>query len=174
MQDCPELQRVTTEYIAVEDRVRISGAMSDDQAVVLWLTQRMLNRIVPRLTQWLEQKGVAGATAGIVDNEMLQGFAQEAARAIAPALPAVQADSTSATSLVDSVDIATADAGVALIFKTGDAKSARLTLVTHALRQWLGIMHDQYVKAQWPTTVWPAWIQEASQAAAKAAPAVMH
>ena len=168
MQDCPELQRVTTEYVVVQDRIRISGAADGGETVVLWLTLRMLNRLVPRLTKWLEQQGVAGATAGVVDNEMLQGFAQEAARSTMPPLPAVQPDSASTASLVDSVDIATGDDAVALIFKTGDAKSARLTLASHALRQWLGIVHDQYVKGEWPTTIWPVWMEEARQATALA------
>ena len=57
----PELQRITTEFIDSEDRIRLCGECSPQQTVVLWLTQRMLNRLVPHLLNWLEQQtGVSG------------------------------------------------------------------------------------------------------------------
>ena len=34
-----------------------------------------------------------------------------------------------------------------------------------ALRQWLGIIYAQYRKAEWPTSVWPQWMEEASRPA---------
>ena len=48
------LQRVTTAYVADEDRLRLTGELSDGDAVVLWLTQRLLNRGA-RLTELLKQ-----------------------------------------------------------------------------------------------------------------------
>ena len=44
------LQRITTEYDEREDRIRVSGQLAQGEAVVLWLTQRLLNRLVPHLT----------------------------------------------------------------------------------------------------------------------------
>ena len=44
-----ELQRCTTEYIATEDRLRLSGEIGTQSTVVLWLTQRLLNRLMPPL-----------------------------------------------------------------------------------------------------------------------------
>ena len=44
------LRRMTTEYRAQEDRLCLTGERTGGDAVVLWLTQRLLNRLVPHLT----------------------------------------------------------------------------------------------------------------------------
>ena len=36
------LDRITTEYIDAEDRLRLSGQSADGSAVVIWLTQRLI------------------------------------------------------------------------------------------------------------------------------------
>ena len=47
------LERITTEYIDKDDRIRLTGEPAQGDAVVLWFTQRLLNRLVPHLTAWL-------------------------------------------------------------------------------------------------------------------------
>ena len=170
MQDCPELQRVTTEYVAAEDRLRVSGAAADDQTVVLWLTQRLLNLLVPQLTGWLERQGAAD----LIDSELAQSFAQEAAEASLAAEPAVRPASDEDGWLVDSVDMHTGTDGVVLAFKAGDNAIASLTLLTEALRQWLGILRGQYVQGGWPTSVWPSWMGETHAQPVKPAGAALH
>lgn len=39
------LQRITTEYIEAEDRIRLAGE-AGEKTMVLWLTQRFLNRLI--------------------------------------------------------------------------------------------------------------------------------
>ena len=39
------LHRLTTDYVEEEDRIRVSGASANGDTVVLWLTQRLLNRL---------------------------------------------------------------------------------------------------------------------------------
>ncbi|NCD15071.1 MAG: hypothetical protein EOL92_07550, partial [Bacteroidia bacterium] len=73
------LQRITTEFIASEDRIRLTGEVSEEEtraSVVLWLTQRLLNRLVPRLCAWL-----AGGEDDSLTAELEQEFAQQKARA---------------------------------------------------------------------------------------------
>jgi hypothetical protein len=170
MPDHPELQRVTTEYVAAEDRVRLSGETGDDQTLVVWLTQRMLNLIVSHMIRWLEDKGVADG----VDNELLQNFAQQAAEAALEHQQPVRAEATAAAWRVDEVDITTGSGGVVLTFKSGDAQSARITMGADALRQWLGIVHGQYVNGAWSTHVWPAWMQDARAPSAKPDAVALH
>lgn len=64
-----ELQRFTTEYVEIEDRIRLAGETAPGHTVVLWLTQRLLARLLPHLLQWLEQQ--TGAT---IRGDILQGF----------------------------------------------------------------------------------------------------
>lgn len=155
MHDSPELQRVTTEYVVAEDRLRVSGATAGGRTVVLWLTQRLLNLLVPQLTGWLERQG-----ADVMDSGLAQGFAQEAAEASLTPEPAVSAASPDGAWLIDTVDIHTGTDGVVLAFKAGDDVIARLTLLTQPLRQWLAIVRGQYVAGGWPTGAWPSWMSE--------------
>lgn len=155
MQDCPELQRITTEYVTIEDRLRLSGATADDQTLVLWVTQRLMNLLAPQLTGWLERHGGTGG-------EALQEFAQQAAQASLTAEPVVKASASEATSPAVSVDIVTRADGVTLVFKAqDDTPLASLTFLVEPLRQWLGIVRNQYLAGGWPTSAWPAWMSEA-------------
>lgn len=160
MSDYPQLHRVTTEYVPVEDRIRLSGETADDRTFVLWLTQRLLNLLVPQLTRWLEHYDAAASGA-----DLFQEFAQHAAASSLTAEPAVQAASPASAWCVVTVDIATGSDGATLIFKSdGEAEIVALPLTSLALRQWLAIVRGQYLAAAWPTTVWPAWMNEASPA----------
>lgn len=170
MQDTPELQRVTTEYVVTEDRIRLSGATADERTVVLWLTQRLLNLLAPQLTGWLERQDASER----MDSELVQGFAQEAAEASLNAQPAVQAASPAGAWLVESVDIHIGPDGVVLTFKAEHGAVANLMLLTQALRQWLGIVRGQYGVGGWPLNVWPTWMGEIQASKAKPATTALH
>lgn len=174
-----ELQRFTTEYIATEDRLRLSGEIGAQSTVVLWLTQRLFNRLIAPLCGWLEQQleaaGSMRSHAVGLQSHAMQSFAQQAAAAaLAPQVP-VQAAMGQSSWLVESLDLARGDNGVVLTFKpqAQSAECIQLTLQTQSLRQWLNIVHDQYRKAEWPIDPWPGWLAGAS-ALPGAVCAVMH
>ena len=170
-----ELQRITTAYVDAEDRVRLSGELAHRQTVVLWLTQRLLNRLVPHLTHWLEQQAMSTSPVAPTTQAMMQMFAQQAARAQqTPEAPVRPAPGHFAWR-VASIELACNDEAVGLVFKGDAAQSARLTLFPPALRQWLAILYDQYRHGDWPTTVWPTWLEEAqSPRLTHQAPPVLH
>ena len=145
------LHRITTRYEAHEDRVRLSGEKEDGRTVRLWLTQRLCLRLLPPLLHWLEtQAGDLPAA------EAWQGLSQQAARAaLSPGEP-VQDDAADHW-LVDAVDVTTQAAGVKLRLRCGEQVCGELTLAATPLRQWLGILHDQWRRAEWPASAWPAW-----------------
>lgn len=102
------LQRITTEYDEHEDRLRLSGELSDGSSVLLWLTQRLLYRILPHLTQWLGQHdaGAAGNAVGLwQDSDWIQGFAQQAAQAQLAPSPPVRTSASTASWRVDRAHI---------------------------------------------------------------------
>lgn len=164
------LQRITTEYVELEDRIRLSGELTSGDTVVLWLTQRLVNRLVPHLTAWLDRQ-VAPATSipsvQAAHHDIVQGFAQQAARAQLAPEPPVRASSPQPGWRVDSVDIAQHEGAVVLTFKGEAQASATLTLAAQPLRQWLGIVYAQCLRGEWPTAVWPGWM--AASASAQAA-----
>lgn len=168
MQDWPELQRITTEYVAVEDRLRLSGETADGRTMVLWLTQRLMNLLAPQLTGWLERQEAAGGGA-------LQEFAQQVAEASLVVQPPVRATSPETDWCVVTVDIAQGPDGVTLVLRShDDARQVRLPMPTEALRQWLAIVRNQYVLGAWPTTAWPAWMSETHALSIAPAPPALH
>jgi hypothetical protein len=169
----PELTRLTTEFVPIEDRIRITGESGpDNTTITLWLTQRLANQLVPHLCAWLENK-----TGSDMRGEIMQNFAQQAALAAMEPQPPVQASEEGISGLVRSMNIQTGDEGVRLIFGQTDERreeDATLTLQTQALRQWLGIVHSQYLKGGWPLTVWPDWIRDAKATEAVRAASALH
>ncbi|HEU4852809.1 MAG TPA: hypothetical protein VFT37_11720 [Telluria sp.] len=156
------LQRVTTEYVDAEDRMRLTAADAEGVAVQLWVTQRMLNRLLPHLFAWLERQAGEGEHA-----VMMQEFAQQAARdALEPSAP-VAAATGGACRLCHEVDFVPRDLAVGLTFKVlGDDGESRAVgtcmFASRPLRQWLSILGDQFAKAEWPRTAWPDWFTPAA------------
>ncbi|MEX1198730.1 MAG: hypothetical protein WEB57_12835 [Pseudohongiellaceae bacterium] len=184
------LQRLTTEYIPVEDRIRLSGEADSGETVRLWLTQRLLLRLLPLLFRWLDKHpGTAGeATSGLNDTtesssndparkEALQHFAQQGAQDSLESSPPVRAEQATLEWLIHEVDIASGNNGVRLVFRPPEETSGEtitLVLETRALRQWLVILYRHFSTAGWPLNVWPRWLQAAAQEQSKQSGAVLH
>jgi hypothetical protein len=171
------LTRLTTEYVPAEDRMRLAGETAPDQAVVIWITRRLLDRVLPHLFGWLERKGPAVPQASIATGlgELVQGMAQQSARAALPVQPPVNAARASRSWLVSSIDVTTEESLVRLTFAAPPGEEAvSIDLAINPLRQWLNIVHDRYRQAEWPMQGWPAWMTETAAQPAGAAPAVLH
>ena len=161
------LQRITTEYVDTEDRIRLSGEAEKNASIVLWLTQRLLSQVISHLLELIEKQSLNLANTD--SSSLMQEFAQQLAQAeLAPELP-VQTTEAAQSWLVLEVDITLSPEGtLALVFKreTGSAATqegagrAILTVEAKQLRQWLGIVHSQWQKAGWPLTIWPTWMDE--------------
>lgn len=161
------LQRLTTEYVNFEDRIRLSGEAENAELVVIWLSQRLLRSLLPVLLQWLERQ-----TGEIPRAEALQSFAQQVALAkLTPQKP-IRPDADSTAWLAIAVDIAQSEQAVNLTFRGNDQQSASFVLTVQSLRQWLGIVHETYIKAEWAVDVWPAWMRESRLDSAPQAVAV--
>lgn len=165
------LRRITTRYIPAEDRIRLSGQTLGGDAVTLWLTQRLLMRLLPNLLQWVGGKEGDGPQA-----EAVQSFKQAAARAsLEPQAPVpVRAGNDQAAWLVMAVDLQVGPKGVRLTFRGQGQRLAMMTLAAQALRQWLNILHDAWRTAGWPLVVWPEWMLEAAPLAGRRRSTVVH
>mgnify|MGYP001203905552 CR=1 FL=1 len=159
----PELQRITSEYVEAEDRMRLTGDTEQGEAQLLWISQRLMIRLVTHLLKWLENQGVANLASAPENEqakEMVQGFAQQTAEATLTPEPPVQSKADSKSWLVHEIDINTFPEAVQLLFKDSTRDQASLILQTEHLRQWLSIIHGQWVKAEWPMSIWPQWMHE--------------
>lgn len=153
------LQKITTVYVDKEDRIRLTGALQNGDTIVIWLTLRMLQLLVPSLANWLQRSDtVAGAAHGAEKD--VQSFRQQAAKAsIEKQLP-VAATGQSLTWVAVGVDYRSNNTQIHLVFKGQNNEAASLDLPLEACRQWLSILFDAYKLAAWPMTAWPDWISE--------------
>lgn len=165
------LQRVTTRFVPAEDRICLAGAGAGGDVRVLWLTRRLLDRLVPVLVRWLEERT---SVRDVWQAEVVQSFAQQAASAaLVPQAP-VSDEAASAIWLVVEVDIVRGEGQLDLRFKGAGGEQESLSLLPQALRQWLGILYAAYLRADWPRGVWPQWLREAGDQAATPAVSVVH
>ena len=160
------LQRITTEYIESEDRIRLTAITDAEETLILWTTQRLLIRLVAHFLGWLEKEApeVARSSAiGTGATSALQGMAQQSAVANLQNQSAVTANSESTTLLVKEIDIKMSEEAVLLVFKYDDGQKAELSFTVQQLRQWLGMIHQLWRQAEWPVSVWPDWMDDKQQ-----------
>lgn len=171
----PALRKFTTTYVESEDRLRLlcesAAADAGVAGIVLWLTQRMTNRLVQVLTQWLDEDAQGGSA---FDPALHNAWAQEAAARQLEPTPPVAVAPDGLPCLVASVDLTREDDAYIVVFRP-DAEHDDppfMRLSNTELRQWLGIVHGLYRAAGWPLAVWPDWFED--RAAAAPASAVLH
>ena len=160
------LQRITSEYIESEDRIRLIAISDAEETIILWITQRLLIRLIAHFLGWLEKEApeVSRSSAiGTGAKSALQGMAQQSAVANLQNQSAVTATSESALLLVKEIDIKTSEEAVLLVFKCDDDQTAELSFTVQQLRQWLGMIHRLWQQAEWPVSIWPDWMDAAQQ-----------
>jgi len=161
------LQRITSEYIESEDRIRLTATTGARETLILWITQRLLIRLIGHFLKWLDKEAPEVARSSAVGSEAksaLQGMAQQSAAAKLQEQSAVTATSDSATLLVKEIDIKMSEEVVLLVFKCHDGQRPELTFTIQQLRQWLGMIHRLWRQAEWPLSIWPEWMDDNQQA----------
>ncbi len=157
------LQRLTTRYVDTEDRIQITGTVETGASVLIWITQRLMQRLVTTMLACL-----TGSQQNS-HSELVNEFAQQAARAALEPQAAVVANAESAAWMAIAITVNRHENGIELIFRAhGDAHLASLFFDELQLRQWLNIVHGQYVAAEWPLGAWPDWVQESGMPASAA------
>lgn len=165
----PTATRFTTRYDTGEDRIQLLLELPDNNVQVLWLTRRLLNRMLPHLLDRLQGTGPAAsatsapAQSSAPSSEAVQRFSQEAAVSAIVRQPAVapsgKTPAERVSYVVTSVDIRTGPKSLVLDFKGGEQVLHSLPFGEDALRQWLSIIYAQYRTGEWRETFWPGWIQ---------------
>ena len=161
------LKRIATDYIAIEDRIRIRGEVGESEMLAVWLTQRILRGLVPILVKRLE-----GLTRTSAQPEIVQSYMQQAAKAALQPQPAMKVEPDGETWLPSTVEISQSETAVRFTFRRTDGESAQLILNSDQVRQWLSVLHRTWGKTGWPADVWPAWIKQPEQPEQR--PATLH
>lgn len=155
MSEAP-LQRLSSEYVELEDRLRLRGEDAQGRVQAVWLSQRLARRLLPALCRWLEGE----APSDPAHAELLQGFAQEAARAAYQPQPPVAPREARPSWLAVEIDLRAGPGGLHLTLRGQQAdERACLDFGAESLRQWLDILHGLWRQAGWPEADWPAWLR---------------
>ena len=171
------LQRITSEYIESEDRIRLTTISDAEETLILWLTQRLLIRLIAHFLEWLEKEAPEVARSSVIGNETksaLQEMAQQSAAAKLQEQSAVTANSDSTASLVKEIDIKMSEEVVLLVFKYDDDRKAELNFTIQQLRQWLGMIHKLWRQAEWPVSIWPDLMDDKLQSDSVSADSSVH
>ncbi len=151
------VKRFTTAYDPAQDRVRIMLEQADASVHVLWLTRRLLVRLVPEIVKILTTLPKLRADASPGSN-VEQGRSQMGAIGqIAPQAPVGYQEAETET-LVSSMRARLTRQAVLIDFKDGEQTLQTLTFGETTLRQWLAVLHQNFHYAGWKDDIWPTWI----------------
>ena len=149
------IQKISQHYDPEQDRIGLTAQNAEGRIILLWLTQRLANRLAAALVGWLNEELKSMAPGQSVFS--LHAWEQSAARAqMKPGRPVVPA-LAQGEALLHAVDLARGPNGYTLTFKWGSAGAARLMLNSTELRQWLIILHRLFDAAEWSKHAWPEW-----------------
>ncbi|MFT7286678.1 MAG: hypothetical protein ACI87W_000787 [Halieaceae bacterium] len=153
------VSKVTTVYNHAQDRISMSGEISDGSTAILWITRRLVERLVPELLAWLK---TTDKEADLPRSDVINSFKQQSAAGKLPQSGPVVAEKPEAEWLVTAVDVQKRPEIMRLVFRAPDQHQEKiaLDLAPLALRQWLNILLAGYQRAEWPLDVWPEWMRE--------------
>lgn len=173
------LQRVTSEYVATEDRFRLSGITDKGGEVSYWVTRRLLLRLLDFLLDWLEthreelERQAAADMLGPVVTRAAKRSGQagaedspeeagsgEASEKEAEARKTPEEDKAASAELLFEADIRVAAARVTVVFKPRESEHSQLSLRLGEAWQWVAILHTLWKRAEWNLSTWPDWVEE--------------
>ena len=169
------LKRITTEYNEREDRIRLAGFTDNNQTVSLWLTMRLMSRLINHCIKLLEKntpETIEIPPANEQSRKSIQNFVQQSAEQQLVEETAVKVTKNSPKYLAAEIDVKSDHAGVTIIFKGEFSSNYSVYLNNQQLRQWLGMLHMIWQKAEWSTLIWPDWMSSSSLEATSSATSI--
>lgn len=163
-----ELDTITTLYSTDQDRISLNARVKEGGTARIWLTQRIVHRLIPALVNIVKPKHDDPVYA-----EVIASVAQQ--RAVdrhEPQAPVQVAAETEHEWLVNKIDLQLPKQATILIFSSADGRTARLVMNAELLRQWLAILRRVYVTSEWKGAEWPEWMDPPAPEVSK--PKVLH
>ena len=136
-------------YRPQDDRIQLLCYESSSPVFSVWMTQRLLLRLVPSLKMWQGKiaPGVVWSAAG-------------ASRSVPESRPLPPIESTVPSWVVRSVKAVAVGFDLRLEL-TGVARERLLLVLSHhQFIRWMAALHAAYLDAEWPPEVWDEPRQE--------------
>jgi len=158
-----DVQRFTTDYVLVEDRIRLAVERKDGSVQILWLTRPLLNKLAAKLVKTIDATQLPGAGLDdTIKSTTRQRFNQQAAQALLkpqkPVRTGTPTKQAGVPMLVTSIDLRNGTGAMNVNFKGGTHVLQSIPLNSEAIRQWLGVLHKCYCRAGWGVDFWPNWL----------------
>ena len=154
------IHTVTMGFDPAEDRIYMDSSDGKGSVQRLWLSRRLLDKLIPTLTDQLEKQSTRN-----IPTDLEQSFAQEKAEINKKKTTAIKALNDNPSWLVTSVNIRKTKHEFQLVFiddrkkkNKGKKQIANFNLATNNLRQWLNAIFKIYRKASWDTKNFPDWL----------------
>ncbi len=173
--NAPEIKRATLAYHQIEDRLSLTCAFHDSELIVLWLTARLINQLVPHLCKVIAQvpelskdltdlTANGAAVAAAITHQDAEAGMSGANRTELTSGAEVVAKEGCISWVVTSVDIRQSPMLVQLVFRHNHENQRRVSLsLEHTLLvQWLNGLRRCYVQAGWPMESWQTPISPSS------------
>ena len=150
---------VTMQFDPLEDRLIMDCSDKSKNTQRLWLTRRLLDRLIPSLTDQLEVN-----STNKISKELEQSFEQEKAEINKTKTESVKLIKNNPSWLVTSVKVGKNSQEFKLLFIEDKIENenyqnkAEFVLAIPNLRQWLNALFKIYLKASWDTKFFPVWI----------------
>ncbi len=153
------IQKITQRYHSEQDRISFSVQSVEQQVVLLWLTQRLANRLVSILVSWLGEDSGVLMNQSFTDSQSLdqQGVLEQTQQAQLTTFSAVDVTLAQGERLLNSIDLARDQNGAYILTFNWIENNACLILNVTELRQWLSILYRLFGTAEWPKQAWSAW-----------------
>ncbi len=160
------LQKITVNYVAEEDRLKLTAAAHQDQTVIYWLTRRMLGVLLTPMFEWLNKRvensfgGIGEGSWQLRSQETKLTMASNAAQAKMHREEPVIASAESIEQILKSVDVRAEKDRFLILLPIDNAHRGVIPFEQDTLLQWLGIIYRVQHDADWRLPQWPSWFIE--------------
>lgn len=155
------LSRFSTQFCADEDRLFLTCENDAGETHIIWLTQRLTNKLLVVLFGFADKISV-GRTLPAESYDLWRSGLQQTASAALETTRAPEPNSITGRYLATSVSVTPQEDSLQLVFLAEGASSIPLKLSVTQMLQWLKALYICYVNANWSFQDWPQWFLEAS------------
>lgn len=182
--DAMEFEKLTTRYDEYQDRICVDGQTAHGEVVTLWLTYRLLQRLLPLLLEVITplpgtDPNVDLLAAWELSKARAQQKPQKAVERPPVQVPSGAGETMASTAapfwLVESVELkGSTPTQTRMSFRTGTGEAASITFSAEQLRQWVSIVYSQWQIAGWSPAVWPDWLRGVAETQSQDTGALVH
>ena len=152
-----QIKTFTGRYIPVEDRLRLDAVDADGNKQSLFMTRRLVDRIIPVMVEHLEGQTPEGMPSDLVQEMQQEKALQVHAEGGAEAPIKVSPDAV--PWLCRTVHLTKTGSSLVVVFTDDAHIEAQMPMTAENLRVVLDIFKTLFTSAEWGLDAFPDWMQ---------------